>query len=347
MQKKRGMNVVKRMLSILLIVCFMMTALSGCYFLPEEEEILTPPLSEPEQVTYKTHTVAKGDLEYFIKGQGYFVSTSSETLQYGNVSGKIRDIYVKTGDKVTKGQLIAEIETGDLSYTIEEQRLNVKIAEINLSNAKISGNANSISVAQHNLDIAKLRLNKYLKQQEDARLYSNIDGIVVYMANLEPGSTISTYATICRIADPDDLLISFSHDDIKKLVHGMEMTVKLGNLDQTITGKIVQVPSDVPVTASDSEKNSVRIALDIPEEMGSLEDYDVELGESVYVSVLMDSREDVIVLPTGYVNKVGTRRYVKVLKNGIPEERDVELGLQSGNVVEIVSGLEVGEIIVI
>jgi len=347
MQKLHAKSFIQKTLSLLMVVCFLMTALSGCYFLPEEEEILTPPLSEPEEVKYKTHTVEKGDIEYYIKGNGYFVSTSSETLQYGNVSGKIRDIFVKNGDTVEKGQLIAELETGDLSYTIKEQQINIKVAETNLKNAKITGNQNSIDLAQYNLELAKLRLQKSLDQQEAARLYSSIDGVVVYVAELEPGSTIGTYQTICRIADPSDLLINFSHNDIDKLVHGMEMTVKINGLDTTLSGVVVQVPADVPVSAPDSERNAVKIALDIPEELGTLADYGLELGDSVYVSILMDSRKDVIVLPTSYINKVSTRRYVKILNNGIPEERDIEIGLQSGNVVEVVSGLEVGETIVV
>ena len=80
MQKLHAKSFIQKTLSLLMVVCFLMTALSGCYFLPEEEEILTPPLSEPEEVKYKTHTVEKGDIEYYIKGNGYFVSTSSETL---------------------------------------------------------------------------------------------------------------------------------------------------------------------------------------------------------------------------------------------------------------------------
>ena len=347
MQKIRGTHFMKRFISMLMIVCLLMTALSGCYFLPEEEEILTPPLSEPEEVTYRTHTVGTGNLEYYIRGTGYFVSTTSETLQFGNVSGKLRDVYVKNGDMVKKGQLIAELETGDLPYTIKEQEINVKISEINLKNAQISGNQNSIAIAEYNLELAKLRLEKYIAQRESVRLYSNIDGVVVYRADLKAGDNIGTHQIICRVADPDDVLITFNHTDVDKLVYGMEMSIKISGLQQPLTGKIVQVPADLPATASDAEKKSVKIELDIPEGIGTLKDYDLELGDSVNVSILMDSRTDVITLSTGYINKVGTRRYVKILKNGIPEERDVELGLQTGNTVEILSGIEVGDVIVI
>ena len=66
------------------------------------------------------------------------------------------------------------------------------------------------------------------------------------------------------------------------------------------------------------------------------------------LQVLLERKEDIITLPLRYVSSYSARRYVRVLnEDGDPEERDVKLGIQSNNVVEIVSGLEAGEVIVI
>ena len=340
MAKVKKSNYFYQRMAVGLLAMYVMVMLSGCYFLPQEEEILAPPLKEPEQVTYKTTVVELGNVERYIKGNGYFVSTASETLQFGNVSGKIRDIYVKNGDEVKKGQLIAEFETGDLEYNIQEQSIQVKIAEVNLANAKNGGVKNTIEIAQYNLQLAQLKLQKLRQQLEEARLYAGMDGVVVYKNDISAGETIGAYTTIVKISDPKSLQITFTHDDVDELQNGMEMELQIGNREETYVGKIVQVPADLPPDATDAEKKMVRIDMEtIPD--------DVELGDSVYISLLMEKRENVVVLPMSAISKVGTRRYVRVLKDGIPEERDVELGLQSNNMVEIVSGLEVGETIVI
>jgi len=347
MQTNRSNHSFIRFLALSLTVCMLISTLSGCYFLPAEEDILTPPLKEPEAVTYRTHTVSTGDLEYFVQGKGYIESVSSETLQFGNVSGKLTDIYVKAGDEITEGQLIAELESGDLKYSIQEQQISVKISETNLKVAQKGGDPNSIDIAKYNLELARMKLQKLKDQLEARRLYAPFDGVIVYMSDVRPGDTISAYKTIAQVADPNDLRISFVHDELTKLVHGMVLDIRIADL-VTVTGTVVQVPADVPASAPEADKKSVKISLDAkPSDYPELKNYEYKIGDSVYVSVLLDSRTDVVVLPTSYIQKVNTRRYVKVLNNGIPEERDIQLGLQSGNVVEIVSGLEPGEVIII
>ena len=44
-----------------------------------------------------------------------------------------------------------------------------------------------------------------------------------------------------------------------------------------------------------------------------------------------------------YLSKVSTRYYVRVLVDGLPEERDVTVGINNGSLYEITGGLEVGE----
>ena len=63
---------------------------------------------------------------------------------------------------------------------------------------------------------------------------------------------------------------------------------------------------------------------------------------------LLERKENIITLPNRYISSYSARRYVRVINaEGYPEERDVKLGIQSNSVVEIVSGLDAGEVIVI
>ena len=61
------------------------------------------------------------------------------------------------------------------------------------------------------------------------------------------------------------------------------------------------------------------------------------------ITILLEKKEDVIALPSKYLSKVSTRYYVRVLVDGLPEERDVTVGINNGSLYEITSGLEVGE----
>ena len=398
-----------RFAALTLAVLSITSTLSGCYFLPKEEEILEPPLKEPEAVTYKTHTVTEGVLERYLSGTGRVESTESEVLYYQSVSGRLKSINVKSGAEVKAGDLLVELDVGDLEYTIYKQEKAVRQAELTLEIAKKVEDPDPVALeraqinydlaardlensraqltktsgtdarkavketiyrqernlrlmelaleeakkpretdpadierAQISYDLAVAQLEQYQKQLEESRLYASMDGLVTFVAKIEPGDPVSTYYDLVKIAKADSLRITMPADDTEDLYLGMEMEVTFGgNKEESYTGRIVQLPSDVPITASEEERKAIKIDLDqFPEK--------TKIGDSVNVNVLLERKEGIITLPLRYVSTYSSRRYVRVLnEEGIPEERDVKLGSQNISTVEIVSGLEAGEVIVI
>lgn len=67
----------KKALSALAVFAILFTV-GGCSLLPTEEDVIAPPLVEPEVVEYKTTQVEKGDIIQYSTLSGTFVST----LQY-------------------------------------------------------------------------------------------------------------------------------------------------------------------------------------------------------------------------------------------------------------------------
>ena len=46
------------------------------------------------------------------------------------------------------------------------------------------------------------------------------------------------------------------------------------------------------------------------------------------------------------VNSFANRKFVNVLNDGIREERDIEVGIQNNTEVEVIKGLEEGELLI-
>lgn len=348
-----------RIVSIVMLAALIMSMFSGCYFLPEEEEILAPPLREPEEVTYNTVTVEKGSIERWVKGSGTFESTNSTVVSYTETSGRLKEIYVKAGDIVKEGDLIAELETGTLKESIEDQTYAVEKAKINLQIANNGGDYNTIKLRKIDLEQAQIKLDRLNAQLEAAKLYAPMSGWIEYVRKADPGASIGKYDSIAKIADPTSLQISFTHNDVSDLMLGMEIDLTFNNFEGVkMKGKIVQTPNTVPLDASESDRKSVKIeVIDMPEdtiegdgkytvELGKKK-VEVEIGDSVGITVLLEKKEDIIVLPLSYINRYSTRRYVRVLKDGVPEERDVEIGIDNGSKAEIIGGIEVGELIIV
>ena len=71
-------DIFRKAISILLTAALLTVIFCGCSLLPTEEDVIAPPLVEPEVVEYKTTPVGRGDITKYLNASGNFVST----LQY-------------------------------------------------------------------------------------------------------------------------------------------------------------------------------------------------------------------------------------------------------------------------
>jgi len=325
--------------TILSLFGFLLFSLSGCYLFPKEEEVLAPPLVEPPEITYDTTEVKKGTIEKKITGSGTFVSVMQENLFFKNRGGRLKAIHVKLGDEVKKGDVIAELDTGDLENQIEQQKIVLKKARTRYNQVKDQGGDKySLDLAWYDVELASLALENLERQLEEAILKADAAGTVVYIDNnVQEGDYVNTYQTLVRIADPKQLQLQYSGSNNSDFKVGQEVSVKIGN--NTHTGKVVMTPASVPLDAPDSMKDIVRIEVgELPEE--------VEMGDSAQIELILDRRENVIVLPRSLVRNYMGRKYVLVLEDGLKKERDVEIGLETATEVEIIEGLEEGELVI-
>lgn len=110
--------------SIILILIILIIG-GGCSLFPVEEDVLTPPLAEPEEITYKTEEVTTGYIEDSIERTAYFVPVLHENLYFPYQGGRLKEFKIKLGDEVKAGDLIAELLSDGLEREIELQTILV------------------------------------------------------------------------------------------------------------------------------------------------------------------------------------------------------------------------------
>ena len=318
--------------------------LSSCTLMPKEEEVLAPPIKEPQKVTYETIEVKKANIEKKIQRTGNFVSVSQKELFFQYRGGRIKDIYFKYGDNVKKGDLLAELETDPITDDIAMQQLAVRKSQISYEKIKTQtsveggGGKYELELAELDLNMEKLKLESLYKELDKSKIISPIDGEVVYVSDVKKGDNVNAYDIIIIVADPKVLELQYSQDRISDFSLGMKVDVEIDK--EHYTGKIAATPSEAPKDADEKAKNSIWITVDkLPDS--------VEIGSDAIFSLTLEKRENVIVLPKQVVNTFVGRKFVNVLKNGIREERDVELGVQTDTEVEVIKGLDVGEQVII
>ncbi|HZJ56859.1 MAG TPA: efflux RND transporter periplasmic adaptor subunit [Clostridia bacterium] len=333
------------MVKIRAFLVFVMTmlfvaGLSGCYLFPKEEEVLAPPLIEPPKITYETTKAARGIIEKKITGSGTFVSVEQGNMFFKNRGGRLKKVYVKVGDTVEKGELIAELDSGDLENQIKQQKIHLKKAETRRNQVRTySEDKYERTMAQYDVDLAKLSYENLQRELNESKLTADMSGHVVYVDyNVREGDYINAYQPLVRVADPDRLQLQISGSNTSDFKLGMEADVIIKK--KTYPGTVVMTPADLPLDTPDNLKDIVRIDTpDLPD--------DVKMGDNAQISLILDRREDVIIVPRNLVRNYMGRKYVLVLEDDLKKERDVEIGLETPTETEIMKGLEEGELIII
>ncbi len=325
---------------IFIILGLLMTSLTGCYLFPKEEEVLAPPLVEPPEITYETTKVTRGVIEKKLTASGTFVSVEQSNMFFRHRGGRLKAVHVKVGDQVEKGQLIAELDSGDLENQIKQQEIHLKKAQTRLSQVRAyNGDKYERQMAQYDVELAKLTLENLKRELNESKLIADMTGNIVYVDyNIREGDYINAYQPLIRIADPTQLQLAVTGSNITDFKLGMEADVTVNK--NTYTGTVVMTPADMPLETPENLRNVVQI--DVPD----LAD-DVKMGDNAQVSLILDRREDVIVVPRNLVRNYMGRKYILVFEDGLKKERDVEIGLETPTETEIVKGLEEGELIII
>jgi membrane fusion protein, macrolide-specific efflux system len=328
------------------ITCFILLPLSACSFLPKEEPTLAPPLVEPAKIQYDVVAVKRGDLINRIKGVGSLTPINHHNLFYPNTGGRMKELHVKEGDTVKEGQILVELETGNLTFDLQQAEIDLQKAELHLKQLQ-KQKADSFSIEMAKLDVksVKLRVQHFREQQSKSQLISPLNGIVTFVGDQKAGDVIEPYQSIVQVADTKNVQLLYtatSKDELADVKIGMKADLQLKG--KSFTGKIVQTPTEVPddvlATNPDLYEKSLLI---------SLENLPVAstIGDLVDLEVVTTHIKNTLVLPKNGLRQSMGRYYVQILDGTTKRELDIEIGLVTATEVEVLKGLSEGDKVIL
>lgn len=120
-------------------------------------------------------TATGGSVRSVIQGVGTATASSTQTLQF-NSNGKIVKWNANPGDKVKKGQILAEVDSTDVDNDIRSQELSLKNAQVSYD--KLFSSVKDYQIAQQEASIASTERSiasapdelKNLEMERDAKL---------------------------------------------------------------------------------------------------------------------------------------------------------------------------------
>ncbi len=235
----------------------------------------------------------------------------------------------------TLQEQLENVEKKVRDQLIQVEKLQLKLEQLQQG----SGSNYQVEQAKYELESAENTLNDLYDEYENTVLRAPISGRVTWMQLMNVGEPVGTYSSIVTISDPTQLVLQYENSKAAEFPVGMKVSIV--HERQTYTGTVESNPQTNPPRENGSKSDYARFTID---------DFDlttVAAGASAQVTAVLDSREDAIVLSKNRVNTFQTRYYVNVLVDGLKEERDIQIGLQTATEVEVLNGLEEGELIII
>ncbi|WP_148285910.1 efflux RND transporter periplasmic adaptor subunit [Paraglaciecola psychrophila] len=281
------------------------------------------------------------------------IKAREATLLSSQILARIKNIHVRAGNNVQKGQLLVTLESEGLKAQLAQSIAMVDASQAMLTVTKVNfERAQTLKekglVSQSELDVAVTNFRRYgselvaanqRKQAAQTALeYSKINlpfsGVVVERS-AEPGNMASPGQLLLSLYDPLTLQIEADVREslATQLDIGRKITVKVDSLGKEINAIIVEI-----VPAADPNARSFLVKAGI--------EFDSNLRPGMFARMLIkDGTKEVLSVPVDYVKSFGQLDMVWLLKDGNLSRRFVQLGKYQLNQVEIVSGLNSGDIL--
>jgi RND family efflux transporter MFP subunit len=320
----------------------------------ETAEIAVTPVSivRPQHLSPKQEVVLPGNV------QPYYNSPV-----YARTNGYVKRWYVDIGAHVKQGQLLADIETPEVDQQLEQARANLATAQANLNLSQITtaryqrlkntnavarqdvdnaSGANSANGAIVQADQANVRQLEAMQSFE--KVYAPYDGVITFR-NTDIGDLINSGNTgpstqLFQIVQPERLRVYVNVPEpyAKQVKPGISADLELAESPgRYFHGRLVRTAQ-----AIDYSTRTLLVEIEADNRTGEIFN-----GAYAQVHFKLSTASSTFVIPVNCLLFRSEGLRVAVVNNGCVELRAIKPGHDFGDRIEVVSGLNGSEEVVI
>lgn len=297
-----------------------------------------------------------------------------EVAVKSQVAGVVGRLMVEEGDFVEAGQPLIEVRPNPTPIELADAKRQVQLREIDLENVgrdveRKRELRDKEYITQEELETAERAFQQAQVQAQMARervalfetgrvrienrniegvIRSPIDGFVletlveegdpvVPLSNFQEGTVLATMAAM------DNLIFRGTVDeiDVGRLREGMPASIKIGALPEaSVDGEVHSIS-----LKARNEDNATVFPIEI--RLTAVHGAELRAGYSANADVIIERRDDVLVIPERLIELRGDTAVVRVLDAGdVSREKTIRTGLSDAVTIEVVEGLEEGERVV-
>lgn len=326
---------------IIWLVLLAVAAAGGTYYYNKQNTAVV--------VETKTATVGRADITATVSATGTISAVNTVDIS-SRVTGLISQLNVKENDIVKAGQVLVVLDDSSLRAQLAQYQAQMAnyaaIYERSKELAAIGGQSEQqLDTDRTNYLVAQANYNNYALQLDYYVIKSPIDGVVVGKptpAGQTVAQGISTPQVIMSIADMSKMQIKVMVDetDIGKVQPGQTVSFTVdAYTDKKFTGKVTSI-SKSATTTSNVVYYPVYVDVDSPQGL-------LYPTMTARVTITVGERKNALVVPLAAIKEEKEQKYVQVMVGGKPEKVFVQVGLSDDEHVEIISGLNEGDSIVL
>lgn len=282
------------------------------------------------------------DLAKTVEVSGVLDADEKATLRFA-AGGKVTYIGAAEGETVKKGELLAQIDQRELQKRLQQDLNNYANERLDWDQTletnkdKALTNTDTRNQQSDQLDLNNTILNVEIRDIaiRETRLFSPIAGVLVTRPSTTAG--VSLLATdIFEVINPASLVFKAAVDeaDIALVKPGQMATIELDAYpDEPIKTTVSFI---APKSQQSTTGTVFLVKMPVPGD-STLSKY--RLGMNGDVTITLETRNNVLTIPIDATRQRDDKVYVDVKSGETTVEKEVELGLETDEYVQVLSGL--------
>lgn len=294
----------------------------------------------------KVDTLKGGQFVHYIDIQGT-VDSDENILVSPEMPGVITQIYVKEGDRVSRGTLLASMDASTLMNTLEEIKTSLALAtttyekQKRLWDQKIGSEIQYLQ-AKTQKESLENRVKTIESQIAMTRIKSPING-TVDAVNVKIGEMANPGMSGIRVVNLDKVKVKAMVSDnyIASIRKGDEVLIELPDIGKEITSKISFVGQ---VINQQNRSFAIEVKLDNKDNM-------LRPNMIAKLKIIYQKLEDVLVVSSNLIQRIGKQRFIMIAvnENGkyIARKKEISTGNEYDGKTVVTAGLNKGDLIIV
>ena len=295
------------------------------------------------------HTVSDTIFDHYVEIQGN-VATKNMVVIYPEFSGILTHVYVKEGQPVTKGQLLAKIDDGGLSQQLAQLQIQVELAKTTyerqerLWNEKIGSEIQYLQ-AKSSYEAQEKAIDQLKNQLSKTMVRAPFSGVIDDVIT-ERGSVVApAQSQLMRIVNLRNMYIEAEVPEnyITSISKGKKVEVFFPVLNKTVYAKIRQVGNYI-----NPNNRSFKIEVSVPNN-----DKLIKPNLTAKLKINDYTNNNAILIPLSIISEDSQGlQYVFVTSekdlNNVAEAKRMTIttGKTQGDFIEILEGISDGNSVI-